>query len=198
MEIILTSLLAFISTNLDDVFLLMLLFGDRRSKRYQIVAGQFLGIALLIALSVAGSFLGLVIDVAYIGWLGFFPIYIGIKGLLRVRAGAEASAPAEPRKSRSNILAVTGITVANGGDNIGVYVPLFAVLAWHQKILMILIFMVMTAIWCLLARYLAQHPLIASVLKRYGPWATPFVLILLGFHILYQSGTLAMLRQLIG
>src|SRR5882762_491659 len=84
MEIIFTSLFAFASTNLDDIFILALFFGSRQFSDKAIVVGQFVGISALIAVSWIGSFIGLVVSPAYIGLLGFMPIYLGIKGIIRL------------------------------------------------------------------------------------------------------------------
>ncbi len=194
MEILLTSILAFISTNIDDVFLLMLFFGNKRFKEREIVVGQFLGIAALIAVSFAVSFIGLVIDKAYIGLLGFLPIYFGIRGIIQLRTKQihEEGKVIEPKSNRNNIFTVAGTTIANGGDNIGIYVPLFATLVWSQKLTMIFIFFVMTGAWCLLAKYFAKHPLLAHAIDKYGHVFTPFVLMLLGVYILYESGAVGL------
>jgi cadmium resistance protein CadD (predicted permease) len=190
MEIIITSVLAFISTNIDDVFLLMLFFGNKHFKDREIVIGQYLGIATLIAASFALSFIGLVIDKAYIGLLGFVPIYFGVRGLLHLRAKqVEGNDVVEPINNRNNIFTVAGTTIANGGDNIGIYVPLFATLGRPQQLTMISVFFLMTALWCLIAKYFTKHPIIASAIDKYGHVLTPFVLIFLGIYILYQSGT---------
>jgi cadmium resistance protein CadD (predicted permease) len=196
MEIVITSVLAFISTNIDDVFLLMLFFGNKHFKEREIVIGQYLGIASLIAVSFGLSFVGLVIDKAYIGLLGFLPIYFGVRGLLQLNAKQEGEEKiVKPLNNRSNIFTVAGTTIANGGDNIGIYAPLFAVLDRPQQLSMISIFFVMTAIWCLLAKYFTKHPLIAKAIDKYGHVLTPFVLIFLGIYILYESGTLGLVWQ---
>jgi cadmium resistance transport/sequestration family protein len=193
MEIVLTSILAFISTNIDDVFLLMLFFGNKHFKDREIVIGQYLGIAILIAVSFALSFIGLVIDKAYIGLLGFVPIYFGVRALVHLRASqVEGDDVAEPINNRNNIFTVTGTTIANGGDNIGIYVPLFATLAWAQQLTMISVFFIMTGAWCFLAKYFTKHPIIAKTINKYGHVLTPFVLIFLGIYILHQSGTVSL------
>src|SRR6266850_1464113 len=84
MEIFFTSLFAFVSTNLDDVFILALFFGSRQFSDKAIILGQFAGIGALIAVSWIGSFIGLVVSPAYIGLLGCMPIYLGIKGIIRL------------------------------------------------------------------------------------------------------------------
>jgi cadmium resistance protein CadD (predicted permease) len=85
-------------------------------------------------------------------------------------------------------LAVAGVTIANGGDNVGIYIPLFATLTVTSKVVMISIFFIMTLLWCMMAKYFVRHPLIEKTVDRYGHFITPFVLILLGLFILHESG----------
>jgi cadmium resistance protein CadD (predicted permease) len=70
------------------------------------------------------------------------------------------------------------VTFSNGVDNIGVYTPLFAKYnAASQITALAAIFMAMTAIWCLAAYYLVNHPLVASKIRRIVHIILPFVLI---------------------
>jgi cadmium resistance protein CadD (predicted permease) len=200
MEIIVTGLLAFTATNIDDIFILMLFFGNKHFKGREIITGQFLGIATLIAISVFISLIGVVVDKAYIGLLGFLPIYFGIRELIQMRRkhtdeNDEIGIETPSKTNKSNVFTVAGATIANGGDNIGIYVPLFAVFAWPQKLTMISIFFFMTGVWCFLARYSIKHPLLGRTIDRYGHVLTPFVLILLGIYILYESNTLALITR---
>jgi cadmium resistance protein CadD (predicted permease) len=196
MELLLTSLLTFVSTNIDDIFILTLFYGNRRFREVEIVAGQFLGIGALIAVSLAASMVGLLIPTPYIGLLGLFPIYLGVKALWNIRRNGQAGEPehgiGRADRRGSNLLAVAGVTFANGGDNIAIYVPLFTTLAWPHKLAMIAVFLVMTFAWCLLAKYLTRHPYIKAPIDKYGHLVTPFVLILLGVYILYESGSLGL------
>lgn len=192
MELIITSIIAFASTNIDDVFILMLFFANKEYKTKQVVFGQYLGILALIAISLAGSFIGLFVDKKYIGLLGLLPIYFGIRGALQLMRRREKheieEATVNVRKSNKT-LSVAAVTFANGGDNIGIYIPLFATLMLHQKAVMISIFLLMVAVWCFAARYLSKHPAIARTIDRYGHIITPAVLLLLGVYILYESGS---------
>jgi cadmium resistance protein CadD (predicted permease) len=196
MEVIATGILAFVSSNIDDIFLLMLFFGDRNFKPREIILGQFVGIAALIGISLVFSLIGLVIGKAYIGLLGLLPIYLGIKGVVRLFSKEQQNDDnhlAAKKGNRSNPWIVSGVTIANGGDNIGIYVPLFATLAWPQKITVVSIFFMMTAVWCILARYLSRHPLMAKAIDRYGHIVTPFVLIALGIYILNESDVVSLI-----
>ena len=78
MVIVLTSVLAFASTNIDDLFLLTLFFGDKRFKTRDICLGQYLGIGMLLVISYLGVRLGSQVDIRYVGLLGVIPIYLGI------------------------------------------------------------------------------------------------------------------------
>lgn len=194
MELFLTSIIAFTSTNIDDIFILMLFFASKEYKPMHVILGQYLGIIALIAISFIGSLIGLLIDQKYIGLLGLLPVYFGIRGIIRLikhkKAHDQEEAKIGTRKS-TKILSVAAVTFANGGDNIGIYIPIFSTLLMPQKLIMICIFLVMVAVWCLAARYLSKHPAIANAIDKYGHIITPIVLILLGAYILYESGCLS-------
>lgn len=191
MQFIITSALAFVGTNIDDIFLLMLFFGSRRFGFSQIVAGQLLGIATLTGMSLALSIAGLMIGKGYISLLGLVPVYLGVKGMIGVfkgRTHGEAELRTdEGNVGKSNLLVVSGVTIANGGDNIGIYTPLFATIDPSEKITMIVVFLLMTIVWCFVARYLTGRPAIAKIIDKYGHVLTPLVLVLLGIYILYEG-----------
>lgn len=193
MQTLLASVIAFISTNLDDIFLLTLFFGTQRFGNKEIVIGQYAGIISLIGVSFIASFVGLILDTRYIGLLGLMPVYLGVRGMIRqlrsVHETEESPDSDIPQKGYQQILSVASVTVANGADNISIYTPLFATLALPEKLTMISVFLVMTAIWCLLAKYLTSHPFVERAIKKYGHIAVPYIFILLGIYILYESGT---------
>ena len=95
--------------------------------------GQYLGIISLIALSLTAALIGLFIDPAYIGLLGLVPIYMGMKGIWQLMGNKQEnyqSLEKEHSQRTNNVLTVAGVTFSNGGDNIGIYIPLFATLTW--------------------------------------------------------------------
>jgi len=196
METLVASLIAFVVTNLDDIFILILFFSDRKLKSRNIITGQFLGISTLILLSFLGSFIGLIIDIKYVGLLGVIPIYIGIKSFVTLwnpgRSEEEVSIDFDSDDSGSHLrqaLAVASVTIANGGDNISIYIPLYAAFTNSGKVTMTIVFLLMTAVWCFIASRLSNHPIIKMSLEKYGHIVTPFVFILLGIYIMYESKT---------
>jgi len=189
MEIFLASILAFVSTNIDDIFILILFFGNKKFKESEIIIGQFLGIILLIAVSLLGSMIGLILPEAYIGLLGLIPLYLGIRGIIAIAKKEKHDEDPDLKTNSSNVLSVAGTTFANGGDNIGIYVPLFATLTWLDKFSMVAIFLIMTFVWCVMAKYFTNHPYVAKIVDQYGHIVAPIVLLFLGLYIMYEAGT---------
>ena len=78
----------------------------------------------------------------------------------------------------TSFLSVAAVTFSNGGDNIGIYTPLFASNnTIGQIITLITIFMIKTAVWCNIGYYLVNHSFLANRIQRLGHLVLPFVLI---------------------
>ncbi|BAY90268.1 MULTISPECIES: cadmium resistance transporter [unclassified Tolypothrix] len=204
-------IIAFAATNIDDILILLLFFSqiDSNFRRRHIFIGQYFGFAAIILASLPGFFGGLVVPREWIGLLGILPIAIGIKHLLeREEDTTEVQTVSHDFTQTSphnRILAViwsilhpytykvAAVTIANGGDNISIYIPLFAGQSLSSLGVILIVFFVMVAIWCAIAYFLSRHPTIAYILSRYGKHIVPFVLIGLGVFIMYERGTFSLL-----
>jgi cadmium resistance protein CadD (predicted permease) len=182
---------AFVATNIDDIFVLMIFFSSLAYSIRQIVLGQYIGIGLLIAISGIGSLIAFVVPTYVIGLMGIVPIAIGIKHLVEVRRKDNPSRQVvqdKMNKSYLSFLSVAALTFSNGGDNIGVYIPLFSKYITISEIFALTtVFIAMTAVWCIAAYYFVNHPLIASRIRHTGNIILPFVLIGLGIYVLTDS-----------
>ena len=191
----------FASTNIDDIFVLVGFFSDPNLGRWHIVAGQILGIELIVAASLAAAFVALAISASYVGLLGFAPLAIGIKKLWNLwrRGGIENEGKDRPSGfgEGSSVLAVAVVTIANSGDNLGVYVPLFATQAIWEMFVTVAIFAIMTLAWCLAAFLLVNNPTLGKPARLYGRRVLPFVLIGFGCLILDTSGAVDLLLSLV-
>jgi cadmium resistance transport/sequestration family protein len=208
---IITGITAFAATNIDDIVILMLFFAQVNAtfRRRHIIAGQYLGFTVLIIASLPGFFGGLIVPRAWIGLLGLVPIAIGISQLVNrekhadevqaVSDGFERSSANTPiLSSLTSILSpqtynVAAVTLANGGDNIGIYVPLFASSDFATLGVILSVFFLLVGVWCYVANQLTRQPAVAHFLTRYGKALVPFVLIGLGVFILFESGTYRLL-----
>lgn len=210
-EAVLTSIAAFAATNIDDIVILTLLFAQVNAtfRPHHIIAGQYLGFVVLILLSLPGFLGGLLISKEWLGLLGVLPIAIGISQLLNRENDDEIQTvtwvtDSIPRRSRLSTLSsvltpqtynVAAVTLANGGDNIGIYIPLFANSDLLTLGITLGVFLGLVAVWCYGAYQLTQFPAIAHVLTRYANTIVPFVLIGLGGFILLESKTHRLLNQ---
>lgn len=204
-QAIVTGITAFVATNIDDIVLLTLFYAQVNAtfRSRQIIVGQYLGFTVLIIASLPGFFGGLLLPRPWIGLLGLLPIAIGIHALIHADADApqiQTVSPAlkdsENRRSIGSVwrsllspqtYTVAAVTLANGGDNIGIYVPLFASSDWRSLLIIISVFYFLIGVWCYLAYRLASQPAIATLLTRYGQRIVPLVLIGLGVFILSES-----------
>jgi cadmium resistance protein CadD (predicted permease) len=181
----------FVATNVDDLVLLIALFADARLHRAHVVAGQVLGIAALAAGSALCALGALVVPPEWVALLGLIPLALGFKALVDLRRDDDDDdeVPQQAGALRA-IASVVGITVANGGDNLGVYVPLFAAQAGWRTVVMSSLFVLLTLAWCLAALALVRHPAVGARLRRWGRAALPVILIALGAWILLGARAL--------
>ncbi|HEY9602668.1 MAG TPA: cadmium resistance transporter [Allocoleopsis sp.] len=194
-----TGFTAFTATNLDDILILMLFFSQVNAifRKRHIVAGQYIGFAALVLTSLPSFFGSLLLPRPCIGLLGLVPIAIGISRLVNSDEDNDAEqneTPAQPAWFSSVIspqaYSVAAVTFANGGDNIGIYMPLFASCTWQNLVIILGVFFSLVGVWCLAAYKLTQVSAIADNLTRYGNYLVPLVLISLGVLILVDSRTL--------
>lgn len=177
---------AFAATNVDDFVLLVALFvtlgRNARSVR-RIWFGQFLGIAVLTVLSIVIA-LGLSgIPLTWVGLLGLAPLGIGLYALLRPKHAPGGN----PSPFGGTIASVAVMTVANGADNVTAYVPLFRAMVPAETVGTAFVFSVMTALWCLAARWVSRRPTAERLTRRTAPRVVPFLYIAVGLVILARS-----------
>ncbi len=196
-------IVVFASTNIDDMFLLAAFFADPQLRHRSIVIGQYLGIGALVLVSALSALLALAFPAGWVALLGVVPLLMGLWKLLALRTDAVSGESGskedrvqdnkhhDERRLSSQVLAVASVTVANGGDNVGVYVPLFAT-ALEAIPIYALTFAVMTGVWCALGCLLVNNKVLVGAIRRYGNVILPVVLITLGLYIL--AGALVLLR----
>ena len=183
--------LVFAATNIDDVVVLTVLFVAARSagrpRRWHIVAGQYLGIGALVTAAVVVAAGLLVVPDPWTGLLGLLPIGLGVRALL-ARSDSD-----EPPAVVGGLLGVAGVTIANGADNIAVYVPVFRSLDPATGLVYLLVFAVLVAVWCGTAALLGAHPRVVGLV---GHWLVPGIFVAIGVVILVSSGVLSHLAAL--
>ena len=207
---VISGMTAFAATNLDDLFLLMLYFSranNNPQREGSIILGQYIGFSVGVFISVLGYLGSLLIPRHYVGLLGILPILLGIRELLSLRRADEkdeqqiVKSTTRPSIFHSRLLkwvnpqasSIAAVTVANGSDNLAVYTPLFAEGGVTPMVTIIVVLLLMVRVWCFIADWLAENPVTAGPLRRYGRLLMPFVLMGIGVTILIESGALEMI-----
>ncbi|MFG1918055.1 cadmium resistance transporter [Micromonospora sp. NPDC048898] len=185
----------FAATDIDDIVILTLFFVAARTtgrpRPWQIVAGQYLGIgALALASAVIAAGL-LVVPDPWTGLLGLLPIALGVRAL---RGSDDDETPTVV----TGMLGVAGVTIANGADNVAVYVPVFRALGAADSAVFLLVFVLLIALWCAAGAWLGGHRRVVRLVERAGAWLVPTIFIGIGVVILVSSGVLGRLVDLLG
>lgn len=207
---IIAGIAAFSVTNTDDIFFLTIFFSQVNVsfRPWHVVVGQYLGFTVIITVSLFG---GLIVPEAWVGILGLVPIAMGISRLVNWDKDEEEInvkiVSGESNRSRANTSVVStlisvlnpqtynviAVELANGGDSIGTYVPLFASRDFISLGVIVCIFFVFMGVWCYIAYRLTNLPTVAQVLARFDKVLAPFVLIALGIYLLIENGTYQLL-----
>ncbi|GAB3197493.1 hypothetical protein GCM10027062_09290 [Nocardioides hungaricus] len=83
---------------------------------------------------------------------------------------------------------MAAVTFANGGDNIGVYTPVFLAVGTGALVAYCAVFLALVVVLVLAAKFIATREPIAEVLDRWEHVLFPLVLIVLGLVILIEGG----------
>lgn len=216
-NVFIQGIIAFTVTNIDDMMILLLLFSqiDSSFRKRHIFIGQYLGFLAIIILSLPGFFGGLFIQREWLGLLGIIPIAIGMKQLINQQIESTESTEVQtvnpdfpqllhPNPTWSFLLSifhpntyqVAAITIANSGDNISIYIPLFAGQNFVNLGIIIAVFLAMVGVGCGIAYLLTSQVTIGYILSRYGRAIIPFILMALGLFIMYDRGTFKLLTEI--
>ncbi|MFM0737215.1 cadmium resistance transporter [Paraburkholderia xenovorans] len=190
----LLAIAAYAATNIDNLFVLLAFLAEAGSQRRSVIAGQYAGsLALIVAALVLAALLTR-LPAGYVGLLGVLPIGVGLgKAWTRFRPGhAHDNDPVPDARSigSSSWWTVACVAVANGSDNIAVYVPLYASHSHGEGVLISLIFIAMIGVWCAGAVWLVEHPLLGAPIRRYGTALLPLILLVIGVSVIAQNDTL--------
>jgi cadmium resistance protein CadD (predicted permease) len=184
----------FAVTNFDDIVILSLFFAQgagQHGSAARVVAGQYLGFTAILAVAIAVTFGASFLPEEALPYLGLLPIGLGLRDAWKVwknRRRGDSSEQTETEPDGPTILKVATTTFANGGDNIGVYVPVFTNVGTGGTIVYSVVFLILVGVWCAAGRFVATRPVIAKPLGRWGHILLPVVLITIGLLILIEGG----------
>ncbi|GBO52405.1 cadmium resistance transporter [Pseudanabaena sp. lw0831] len=196
-----------LATTFDDNIYLTSFFGrvSRTFRPRHVVVGEFLGLTILISVSLVGFFMGMIVSDMWVGLLGVLPIMIGIHQLMSKEDDDNSDVIEEVEKIHTEVgrprikqslwstirdpktHRVTAVHVSNGGNNVAVYIPLFASSSLPSLGVILTMCYMTIGFWCFCSYNLTRFPGISVLIARYGRKIAPFVLIWLGLSIIVKN-----------
>ena len=178
---------AFIGTMVDNFFAFGAQLVVTPPKHWsRIRAAHVLGLLVLIGVSgaVGGALSSLPLRI--IGFLCIMPIYLAI---------ASWRGRNEELESRRRGAATTfAVTVALGGDNLAVWIPLLRAQSVMRGVSVAITFVVLDLLLVTVASLIARHPRVMTTGQRWAPRITPPLYLVLAVVIMWQCNWLSFLN----
>ena len=184
----------FIATNIDDIVILSLFFARGQGQpgtTRRILVGQYLGFLGILGAAVAVAFgAQILLPEEVLPYFGLIPLGLGLWAAWQAwkNRGQDDDDEAQLEGKRVSVWTVAAVTFANGGDNIGVYVPVFVSVSWSAVLAYCIVFLLLVAALVFLAKWISSRKPIAEALERWEHILFPAVLIGLGLVILVSGG----------
>ena len=180
----------FVATNIDDVIVLSLFFArgaGRAGTTRRIILGQYLGFLGILAAALLATWgASVALPESAIPYFGLIPLLLGLRAAWEAWQGEDDDELDDRKKVAP--LTVAAVTFANGGDNIGVYVPVFLSVSPASILTYCAVFLLFVAVLVAIAKFVATRPGIDEALEKSKHILFPLVMIILGVVILVQGG----------
>ena len=182
-----------------------LVAGAPLDRAHRIAAGQVLGFVAIVCIAAAAAALLFEFSTAAVGLLGFVPLAIGVRGLIGLLdrpGGADERAgpprwrqrrPASDRAVGRSLTAAALVTLAAGGDNLAVYIPLFRVSGATRLGVIAVVFALGEVVVTTVVLAGGRHPRARAVMDRFGAVGVPVLLCGVGVLVLVTARTFTLL-----
>jgi len=188
-----TACSSFAITNIDDMFVLVTFFAEASTisntlTPLKITIGQYIGFTAIVVLSMIGYGASLLLPSEPIGFLGLLPLLLGVWKLLDLLIPTKEEESEESTLvGVKSVLKVSVITLMNGGDNLGTYIPLFSQAKGAEIAVYVVVYYILLGVWCIVAFLVMRQRHILHVFQKYADMAIPFLYVGLGVYIIVQS-----------
>jgi cadmium resistance protein CadD (predicted permease) len=181
--VVVVATLAFVGTMFDNFFAFAAQLVVTDPARFRRVSlAQAFAMAFLFALAAA---LGAVLAPIPVRWIGLLCV---APFAFAIHAWRHRDTPRE--QYRRGGLTTFAITLALGGDNLAVWIPLLRSNSLTHGLVIAGLFALLDIVFLVGAQRLARHPRVVAWGRRYAPEVIPFVYVALGVLILWECHTL--------
>lgn len=180
--VVVVATLAFVGTMFDNFFAFaaqLIVTDPTRFRRVSLA--QAFAMALLLAVAAA---LGAVLAPIPVRWIGVLCI---APFAFAVHAWRHRDTPRE--QYRRGGITTFAITLALGGDNLAVWIPLLRASGVAHGLIVAGVFAVLEVVFLFSAQRLALHPTVVAWGRSHAPDVIPFVYVALGVLILWECHT---------
>lgn len=192
-EALVTAVLSYIGTSIDHIIVLVLLFSrtdHRKSEYISIISAVFTGFTVIILISLMARFGLQLVRQEWIGLLGLIPIGLGVRVFFRPaddEKEAEEKISVSFSRHSKPFVGVFFLMLAFGGDNLGVYIPLFASFDWSQLVLTLIVYYTLSGLMLGAAYKISEVRRINMFIENYERWIVSLVFITLGLYIMLEN-----------
>jgi cadmium resistance protein CadD (predicted permease) len=181
--VVLVASIAFVGTMCDNFFAFSAQLLVTPRERYRRVSlAQAFGVAALLIISAGvGSLLAAVPT----RWIGLFAI---APWALAAHAWRHRDEPTHEQFRRGAITTFT-LTLALGGDNLAVWIPLLRANGRFHAIVTLMVFAAWEVLFLFAAQALVQHPRVVNWGNAHAKSFVPWIYVALGVLILVECGT---------
>lgn len=142
--------------------------------------GQIVGLLTLITVSLLFGSLVSHVSHRWLAVLALLPL------TLAWRAWVQRNQELGPQEDR-NFAATYFVTLALGGDNVAVWLPLLALATWPHRFITVAIFILLDLFYLWLATSVARHPLVVTKGQALAPRVLPVLYFFLTLLIVVES-----------
>ncbi|OPX07091.1 cadmium resistance transporter [Mycobacterium sp. AT1] len=180
----------FAATNIDTLLTSTTLVAASRAVgrdgNWRIWCGQCLGMAIVVLIALlAGAGLAQV-PAGWLALVGVVPIALGVNGLRAALRGGVVDDD-ERVPPQDGVLAVAGLTVGSGADNLAAYTPVFRTDSVSQLVVTIGVFVIGAAVLCAVGGWCGSRRFVVVAIRRFGRWAVPVVFVVVGVAAVYRG-----------
>ena len=181
----------FVSTNIENVVILVSVFCAHPKNAPAVRLAFGIGSLVLLVASLLVLIVSGWIPIRFLGLLGLIPIAFGVYeiGQSFKKDGPDVSAREVPQERIKVVFSASVLMIANGGDTIAVFAPLFAETEPSGIPVLVLGYLATAVSLSLLSGHVCVFPNLSEPLKKYGARAAPYIMIGIGIYILLNTGT---------
>jgi cadmium resistance protein CadD (predicted permease) len=182
----------FVSTNIENVVILVSVFCANPHNARAVRLGFAIGSLALLFASLTVLIVSGWIPIRFLGLLGLVPIAFGILEIIRASRNNEQSdtnAGEAVQGLTRVVFSASVLMIANGGDTIAVFAPLFAETQPSGVVVLVLGYLATAISLSFLSGHVCVFPKLSGPLKKYGARVAPYIMIGIGVYILLNTGT---------